>query len=181
MAPDRSRTAGVKVRRRTPGANGMHKYFVAVAQVRYIMRKVFRLIDDDAKKLDLDPLAHQALLQIYGSPGRRLRVSALAERLDIVTPFASSIVKQMMRARLVQRRSDTADMRVSVITLTRAGRDLCRQIDSRARSRVDGLIRELDAEERKVALSILPFYVGSGVAKRLSKRLARTKTRPPWR
>lgn len=169
-APGRSRTTGAKVRRHTRSANGMDEYFVAVAQVRYIMRKVFRLIDDDAKKLGLDPLAHQALLQIYGSPRKSLRVSALAERLDIVTPFASSIVKQMTRARLMRRRSDSSDMRVSVITLTRAGRELCRQIDSRARSRVDGLIRQLEVGERKVALSMLPFYVGPGALKQSGRR-----------
>lgn len=113
------------------------------------MRKVFRLIDDDAKKLGLDPLAHQALLQIYGSPGQRLRVSALAERLDIVTPFASTIVKQMTRARFVRRSSDTTDMRVSVIALTRAGRELCRQVDSQSRSRVDDLISQLEVENAR--------------------------------
>lgn len=52
---------------RARGATNKHDYFIAVARIRYIMRKVFRIIDEHAKKLGLDPLAHQALLQVYGS------------------------------------------------------------------------------------------------------------------
>jgi DNA-binding MarR family transcriptional regulator len=144
----------------------MHGYFTAVAQVRYIMRKVFRLIDEDAKKLGLDPLGHQALLQVYGSPKQALRVSELAERLDIAPPFASDIVKNLVKAKLLRRGSDASDMRVTIVSLTSAGRELCREIDSMARLRVDALINRLDPNERQVALSILVFYFGPGAEPR---------------
>jgi DNA-binding MarR family transcriptional regulator len=165
-----SRKARAKTGLPARESNGMHEYFVAVARVRYIMRKVFRMIDDDAKKLGLDPLAHQALLQVYGSPRRGIRVSALAERLDIVPPFASNMVKQLVEAKLLRRKSDASDMRVSIVMITDAGRALCREIDSRARLRVDALIGQLEAEERKVALSMLMFYVGPGAPRSGGRR-----------
>jgi DNA-binding MarR family transcriptional regulator len=147
-----------------------HDYFVAVAQFRYIIRKVFRTIDDYAKTLGLDPLAHQALLQVYGSPKQELRVSALAERLDIAPAFASNLVKMLAKAKLLRRASDSSDMRVTIVRLTNAGRELCHEIDSGARLRVDALINQLVAAERKVALSSLMFYVGPDGMRRRAKR-----------
>src|SRR5262245_57781382 len=105
------------------GAADMHAYFTAVAQVRFIMRKIFRIVDEYAKQLGLDPLAHQALLQVYGSPHQSLRVSALAERLDIAPPFASNLAKELVNEKLLRRTSDASDMRVSIIRLTSAGRE----------------------------------------------------------
>ena len=142
-----------------------HDYFIAVAQFRHIIRKVFRTIDEHAKTLGLDPLAHQALLQVYGSPKQALRVSALAERLDIAPPFASNLVKELAKAKLLRRASDASDKRVTIVRLTSAGRELCHEIDSGARLRVDALINQFVAVERKVALSSLMFYAGPGATK----------------
>jgi DNA-binding MarR family transcriptional regulator len=136
------------------------------------MRKVFRMIDEYAKALGLDPLAHQALLQVYGSPNQALRVSALAERLDIATPFASNLVTNLVNARLLKRGSDASDMRVTIVRLTDMGRELCHQIDSGARSHVDALIEKLYPEEREFALASLTFYVG-GKGRQLMPQIAR--------
>lgn len=154
-----------KAGRPARGTDGLQDYFTAVAQVRYIMRKVFRMIDDDAKKLGLDPLAHQALLQVYGSRKQGLRVSALAERLDIAPSFASNIVRHLVTEKLMRRGSDVSDMRAAVVTLTSEGRELCREIDGQARLRVDALISQLEPDERKVARSILMFYIGPGAGR----------------
>ena len=43
----------IKVAARVNGQKNKHSYFIAVAQIRYIMRKVFRLIDDYAKEFGL--------------------------------------------------------------------------------------------------------------------------------
>lgn len=145
---------------------GEHNYFMTVAQVRYIMRKVFRMVDEYAKGLGLDPLAHQALLQVYGSPNQALRVGALAERLDIVKPFASNLVTSLVNAGLLKRGADADDMRVTLVGLTEQGRALCHQIDTGARLRVDALIERLSPKERKFALSSLTFYAGPGATKR---------------
>lgn len=153
-----------------PSLTDKHEYFTAVAQFRYIIRKVFRTIDEYAKTFGLDPLAHQALLQVYGSPKQELRVSALAERLDIAPAFASNLVKALAKAKLLHRAADASDMRVTIVRLTNAGRKLCHEIDLGARQRVDALINQFVAAERKVALSRLMFYVGPDVTDRRGKR-----------
>ncbi len=59
-----------------------HRYFEGVAQARFVLRKVFRLIEEQAKLAGLDSLEHQALIQIYGSPQMKLRVKEVAEKLE---------------------------------------------------------------------------------------------------
>lgn len=139
-----------------------HEYFATVAQTRYIMRKVFRLVGEQAKKAGLDSLAHQALLQVYGSPNRELRVSELAERLDITPAFASNLIKDLVKRKYLQRGSDPADLRVTMLQITAAGRELCNQVDAQVRPHVDYFTSHLTNDERETALSILAFYVVPG-------------------
>ena len=146
------------------GAN-KHEYFMAVAHVRYILRKVFRLVEDKAKELGLESLAHQALLQVYGSRRQQLRVSELAERLDIAPAFASNLIKTLVKRKFLQRGSDSSDARVTILQITAGGRSLCERIDAEVRPHVDYFTSQLTPEERETALSTLMFYVGPGVTK----------------
>ncbi len=141
-----------------------HAYFVAVAHVRFVLRKVFRMIEEKAKELGLDPLAHQALLQIYGSRQQMLRVSELAERLDIVPAFASNMIKGLVKQKLVKRVSDPSDLRVTLLQITPSGRALCHRIDADIRPRVNDFTRALSEDEREIAFSTLMFYIGPGTA-----------------
>src|SRR3979409_32223 len=88
---ERGREKAVKAR----GAVDRHLYFYGVAEARYLLRKVFRLVEDEAKRAGIDPLAHQALIQIYGSETGTLKVKDVAERLDIAPAFASSLIKAL--------------------------------------------------------------------------------------
>ena len=85
------KSASTPREKRPPGAD-RHDYFAEVAEARYVLRRVFRIAEEQARDAGLDPLAHQALIQIYGSPDRRLRVAQLADRLDITPAFASSLL-----------------------------------------------------------------------------------------
>lgn len=154
---------------RSRNGSNKHEYFKAVAHVRYILRKVFRMVDDQAKQLGLESLEHQALLQVYGSPDQELRVSELAERLDIAPAFASNLIKDLVKRKFLRRVSDSSDMRVTILQITNAGRELCDQIDSEVRSHVDYFTNQLTTDERETALSTLMFYVGPGAARRRSK------------
>jgi len=140
-----------------------HEYFVAVAQVRYILRKVFRIVEEKAKELGLESLAHQALLQVYGSPELELRVSELAERLDIAPAFASSLIKGLVKSKYLKREADASDGRVTILKITPAGRAICDRIDTEVKPHVDYFTSQLTAEERETAISTLMFYVGPGV------------------
>ncbi len=105
-------------------AEDSHSYFRNVAEARYLLRKVFRIAEDQAKSSGIDPLAHQALIQIFGSPLQKLRVNQLAERLDISPAFTSSLVRALGDEGLVSRDRDDADLRVIWVSVTKAGVEL---------------------------------------------------------
>ena len=144
---------------RSRDATNKHSYFVAVAQMRHILRKVFRMIDEQAKKHGLDLLAHQALLQIYGSPNQSLRVNEVADRLDIAPAFASNLVKDLVKRKLLERGLDATDLRATVLGITVAGRELCHRIDAEVRPHADYFTTLLTEDERETALSTLIFYM----------------------
>ena len=137
-----------------------HPYFHGVAQARYVLRKVFRLVEEEAKRAGVDPLAHQALIQVYGSEGSALRVKEVAERLDITPAFASSLVKSLEAKGFVVRSRDKTDNRVSWVKVTKEARLLLHQIDEQVQIHVDYFTRNLTAQQTEAALSILMFYAG---------------------
>jgi len=145
---------------RARAGNDRHPYFYGVAQARYVLRKVFRLVEDEAKRVGIDPLAHQALIQIYGSEAGALRVKDLAERLDITPAFASNLLKLLVAKKLVTATRDKADNRVSWVKVTKAGRALLHAIDDQVQIHVDYFTGGLSAKETEAALSILLFYAG---------------------
>jgi hypothetical protein len=68
----------------------MHCYFEGVATPRFVVRKMLRIVSEQAKKLGLDPLEHQALIQIYGSESRVLQMKQIAGKLDITSDLTGS-------------------------------------------------------------------------------------------
>ena len=153
---ERDREKAAKAR----SASDRHLYFRGVAEARYLLRKVFRLIEEEAKRAGIDPLAHQALIQIYGSEKSALRVKEVAERLDITPAFASSLVKMLIAKGYVARASDKNDARVAWARVTAKGRALLHRIDEHVHEHVDYFTRGLDPSRTEKALAILMFYAG---------------------
>jgi len=153
---EKRREKAVKAR----GAEDRHVYFRGVAEARYALRKVFRLVAEEAKRAGLDPLAHQALIQIYGSERKMLRIKEVAERLDITAAFASSLVKALAAKRTVTRVRDASDNRVTWVAVTKTGRDLLHRVDEEVQRHVDYFTRGLTPQQTEAALSILMFYAG---------------------
>ena len=157
---ERKRRAAERVR----GTAAMHSYFVGVAKARFVIRKAFRIVEEQAKALGIDPLAHQALIQIYGSPTSRLQVNQVAEKLNIAPAFASSLVSTLVKSGLASRQRDKTDQRVTFVTVTAAGENILYEIDERVRFHVGYFTKQLTQDEREHALSILLFYVGATIA-----------------
>lgn len=153
---ERGRERALKAR----AASDRHPYFYGVAQARYVLRKVFRLVEEEAKKAGMDPLAHQALIQIYGSETGALRIKDLAERLDITPAFASNLLKSLAAKKLVSASRDKTDNRVSWVKVTKTGRELLHLIDEQVQFHVDYFTRGLSDKETEAALSVLLFYAG---------------------
>jgi DNA-binding MarR family transcriptional regulator len=153
---ERGRERAVKART----AGDRHLYFYGVAQARYVLRKVFRLVEEEAKRAGIDPLAHQALIQIHGSEAGTLRVKDVAERLDITPAFASSLVKSLAVKGLIATKRDAEDSRVAWVRLTKEGRTMLHRIDEQVQIHVDYFTRNLSDAQTEAALSVLMFYAG---------------------
>ena len=158
---ERRREKAAKAR----GTADRHPYFRGVAEARYLLRKVFRLIEDEAKRAGIDPLAHQALIQIYGSKNGTLRIKEVAERLDITPAFASSLLKALVAKGYVGRTRDGKDARVAWAKLTAKGRALLHRIDEQVQIHVDYFTNGLDPEQTEAAFSVLMFYAGVSLKK----------------
>jgi DNA-binding MarR family transcriptional regulator len=156
---ERRREQTVKAR----STSDRHPYFLGVSEARYILRKVFRMVEEEARRAGVEPLAHQALIQIYGSPGYRLRVKEVAERLDITPAFASSLVKMLVEQGYVVRERDKTDNRVIWVKVTKTGRSLLHLIDEQVQIHVDYFTAGLDPKQTEAALSVLMFYVGVSI------------------
>lgn len=128
--------------------------------MRYILRKVFNLVDASAKRFGLEGLEHQALIQVYGSDSQELRVGDLAERLNIASAFASNLTKGLTERGLMVRAADPADARAIRLQITDDGRELCDRIDDDVRGDVEYFTKRLTADEQETAFAILMFYVG---------------------
>ena len=137
-----------------------HAYFGNVAEARYVLRRVFRIAEEQARERGLDPLAHQALIQIYGSPDRQLRVSQIAERLDIAPAFASTLVSGLEADGHVVRARDPDDQRVTRVSVTATAIDLLAAIDAAVEFHVSYFAAQIPEAQRARALSTLKFYVG---------------------
>jgi DNA-binding MarR family transcriptional regulator len=140
------------------------RYFHGVADARFVVRKVFRIVDERAKSRNLEPLEHQALIQIYGLRDSDVRVGTVAERLDIPPAFASKLVKALTGKQLVSAAPSPHDQRVSHLSATAAGAQLLAEIDADVRVHVDFFTRALTAEQKTAALAIFAFYVGTPVS-----------------
>jgi DNA-binding MarR family transcriptional regulator len=140
--------------------DGLERYFHGVAEARYVIRRVFRIVDEQAKAADLEPLEHQALIQILGAP-KPFRVIDLADRLDIAPAFASRLAKRLEDSGLVQRSAALDDRRSKHLAATERARELLAQIDEQVHVHVDYFQRQLSHDERVAALGIFAFYLGA--------------------
>ena len=122
---------------------------------------MFRIVDERAKSRNLDPLEHQALIQIYGLRDSDVRVGTVAERLDIAPAFASKLVKALTGKGFVSAAPSPHDQRVSHLSATAEGAALLAEIDADVRVHVDFFTRALTPEQKSAALSIFAFYVGT--------------------
>jgi DNA-binding MarR family transcriptional regulator len=139
---------------------GKHEYFHGVANARYVIRKVYRIIEEHAKEFGLDPVHHQSLIQIYGSLDQRLRVKELAMRMDISQAFASNIAGALVERGYAQRIPCDEDLRSNFIGITDEGANLLCAIDDAVRVHVEYFTQQISESEREAAVYTMMFYIG---------------------
>ncbi len=137
-----------------------HEYVSGIAEARYALRKAFRIVEEQAKQVGLDPLEHQCLLQIFGSENCMLQVSSVAERLDIVPAFASRLIRDLEAKGYVIRRASARDRRVTEVEVTEAGKAVVQQIDKDVQVHLHYFQQLLPVHLKITALSVMALYVG---------------------
>lgn len=135
-------------------------YVRSISEARFVIRKIFRIADEQAKRYGLEPLQHQALLHVYAAGNEGLPVSRVAERLDIAAALASRLSKELERFGYVQRTQSTIDRRSTSVTATDGGAEVLRKIDTDLHLHVQYFQRQLGEADRMAALAIFAFYVG---------------------
>lgn len=159
-------------------ASDFRAYTRSIAQARYVMRKIDKIVDEQATEQGLEPLQHKALLQIHGTD-EPLPVSRIAERLDVAPALASRLIKGLADKGLARREHTQPDRRVTTVTATPEGVETLREIDRRVHIHVHYFQERLSEEDQFAAMTIFAFYVGldsdSGIAKSLREGLRRTR------
>lgn len=134
-------------------------HFQGIAEGRYVLRKVFRIVDEGAREAGLESLQHQALIQVFAA-AEPLRVIELAERLDIPSTFASQLSIGLEEKGLLTRSRTRRDKRATFLAATLAGRDTLVAIDRVVTERVDRYVLSRTGAERAAVMGLLAFYVG---------------------
>lgn len=150
----------VKSRETQPAEDTSKAVFRRIARARYVLRRMFRIIDECAKTQGLDSLQHQALVQIFGGPAIGLTVNQLSERLDTTQPSASRVLKSLADIGYAERRDNKTDLRITHVQITRAGRQCLQSIEAMVHARVGAAGAELTAEQQAEVLSLVGFYIG---------------------
>jgi DNA-binding MarR family transcriptional regulator len=134
-----------------PGAFEETQYS-AVADGRYLIRRAFRIIDQQARKRGLDPLAFQALVQLAGAESATRTVTDLAVRLDIPRGLASRLATDLEGLALVDRLRSPDDKRVTLVRATSAGLDTVDQVFERCLHSLTALQDEMTHEKRAAVI-----------------------------
>lgn len=135
-------------------------YYSGIADARYIIRRVFRIVDEAARDHGLEALEHLALIQVHGHSADAPHIGLIASRLDISAALASRLMKRLERLALVQRAPSPGDRRATIMTTTSRGRELLAEVDADVKIRVRRFQHSISDDERLAALAIFGFYLG---------------------
>jgi DNA-binding MarR family transcriptional regulator len=101
----------------------------ALADFRFEIRRFLNLSERLAHGAGMEPQQHQALLAIKGLPAHRVAtIGVVAERLLIQHHSAVELVNRLEAKGLLRRARGVADRREVVLTLSRRGESLLKQL-----------------------------------------------------
>ena len=115
--------------------------YQALAELRYQIRKFLHFSEEAARRSGLEPRQHQLMLSLKGLPhGVRPSITELAQRLQIQHHSAVELVNRLARGGYVRRERAGEDRRAVLLTLTRKGERILKELslDHRAELRVQG-------------------------------------------
>jgi DNA-binding MarR family transcriptional regulator len=86
---------------------------------------------------------------------RYLTLKGIAQKLDIAKSRATTLIKGLTKKGLVEAMDDPKDARIRLISLTMAGEQKSRELDSFHKEIHQKILLQLNPEERKHVLSYL--------------------------
>jgi DNA-binding MarR family transcriptional regulator len=103
--------------------------YQALAEFRFEIRRFLNFSERLVRAAGIEPQQHQALLAIKGLPAHRVAtIGVLAERLLIQHHSAVELVNRLEAKGLLRRARGVADRREVVLTLSRRGEALLKQL-----------------------------------------------------
>jgi DNA-binding MarR family transcriptional regulator len=115
--------------------------YQALAELRHQIRRFLHFSEQAARRAGLEPRQHQLMLSLKGLPPTvRPSIGELAQRLLIEHHSAVELVNRLAIGGYVQRDRDGKDRRAVLVSLTRKGEKILRDLslDHRAELRVQG-------------------------------------------
>jgi DNA-binding MarR family transcriptional regulator len=115
--------------------------YQALAELRYQIRNFLHFSEQAARRAGLEPRQHQLMLILKGlPPGMRPSIGTLAQRLRIQHHSAVELVNRLAQGGYVQRGRAGEDRRAVLLSLTRKGEKILRDlsIDHRTELREQG-------------------------------------------
>jgi DNA-binding MarR family transcriptional regulator len=108
--------------------------YIALAEFRYQLRRFSRHMEEQVRKLGVNPQQYQVVLAVRGLPHDQApTVGRLAERMQLNHNTMVELVDRCEHAGLLQRARSDADRRQVRLTLTTQGEALLRQLGRAAR------------------------------------------------
>ena len=132
------------------------------AEIADLVAAVSRRIRIDANR-DLGPLgvtwAQVRALRMLARAAGPMRMSDLADRLDIARRSATSVVDELAGRNLVERHDDPVDRRAVAVVVTEHGVRLLEKLRSRRRAAASALTAGLSASELTTLQDLLARLV----------------------
>lgn len=135
--------------------------YIALAEFRYQLRKFSRHMEEQVRKLGLNPQQYQVVLALRGLPGGQApTVGRLAERMQLNHNSMVELVDRCEHSGLLRRTRSDADRRQVTLAITGRGEALLRKLGTAAREELRGsgpslvkavlhLTRDADRSRRK--------------------------------
>ena len=121
----------------------------------WLLRRALHTMRRDVREqVDLTPSRHR-LLRVVAREPEPQRQTALAAALDVVPRSVTSLVDDLERAGLVERRPDPTDRRATLVAVTDQGRAVLAEADHRRRQHAEELLARLQPAEQDELLRLL--------------------------
>jgi len=120
----------------------------------WLLRRALHTMRRDVReRVDLTPSRHRLLRVVAREEPQRQ--TALAVALDVVPRSITSLVDDLERAGLVERRPDPTDRRATLVAVTDEGRAVLAEADRERRRHAEELLARLDPGEQADLLRLL--------------------------